>query len=506
MPERGSLGRGPQVRGRPPRQLVCRLAGQPQLDSIAVGLLEVVTEDLVQLDQVGAVALEPNREALVQLCTCRLREPVVRRVADQEMAEPEGVVAGQLCPIGPDELLPDERHQLRRHVLLVGLERLDATAVEDLPLDGAALEYAALGRIELIETRGKQRLDRRRHDDLAVAGLGDHREHLLDEEWVAFGRLTDPLAQSFREHGIAEEPLDQLVGLVRGERLEQDRGRIELAACPGRAPIEQLRARDTEQEDRRVATPVGDVVDEVKKCRLGPVDVVEDADDRRRLLEQLAERPRDLVRRRRLIGLAEQRRNGGRRARVGGTPAELQHDFDERPVRDPFAVREAAPSDDSDVVERRDELGGEPRLADSRGTKNGEEMACGLRTHAFPCVVESAPLALTTDDRNVEATNELAARGDEHVRGYRLRLSFEVEPPLLAEVDCAPCKPGCLRADQDLAGLRSLLETRSDVDCVARGKALLGPGHDLAGVNADAATDSELGQCVAHLDRGSASA
>ena len=50
-------------------------------------------------------------------------------------------------------------------------------------------------------------------------------------------------------------------------------------------------------------------------------------------------------------------------------------------------------------------------------------MACGLRTHAFPCVVESAPLALTTDDRNVEATNELAARGVEvceHERRHRL--------------------------------------------------------------------------------------
>ena len=40
--------------------------------------------------------------------------------------------------------------------------------MEDLALDGAALEHAAVGRIELVEPGGEQRVDRRRHSDLAI--------------------------------------------------------------------------------------------------------------------------------------------------------------------------------------------------------------------------------------------------------------------------------------------------------------------------------------------------
>ena len=62
--------------------------------------------------------------------------------------------------------------------------------------------------------------------------------------------------------------------------------------------VEELRPREAEQEDRGVAAQVGYVLDEVEEVRLAPVDVVED--DHERLvgcvrLEELAERPGDLV-------------------------------------------------------------------------------------------------------------------------------------------------------------------------------------------------------------------
>src|SRR5579884_1303426 len=98
------------------------------------------------------------------------------------MPEAERLVSGELRALGPDELLADERLEPLRDVRLAGRERLDAAAVEDLALDRPALEDVALGELEIVEPRREQRVDRRRHDDVARRRLGEHREHLLDEE------------------------------------------------------------------------------------------------------------------------------------------------------------------------------------------------------------------------------------------------------------------------------------------------------------------------------------
>ena len=99
------------------------------------------------------------------------------------------------------------------------------------------------------------------------------------------------------------------------------------------------------------------MVDKVEEGRLGPVQVVEDADDGRHLLEQLAERPGDLVGGRGLLRLAEQRRDRGGGAGVGWPAAQLEDDLDQGPVGDPLAVREAAAPHHRQAVERADELG-----------------------------------------------------------------------------------------------------------------------------------------------------
>ena len=176
-----------------------------------------------------------------------------------------------------------------------GAERLHRAAVEDAPLDRAALEHVPLGCIELVEAGGQQRLDRRRHRDLAASRLRHERDHLLHVQRVALGRIEDPAAQVVVEVGQAP---DQLLGLLRGERLEQHAGRVDLAAGPAGAAVEQLRAGHAEQQDRSVAGEIGDVLDQVEKGLLAPVHVVEDTDDGRLGgdgLELLAERPGDLV-------------------------------------------------------------------------------------------------------------------------------------------------------------------------------------------------------------------
>ena len=66
--------------------------------------------------------------------------------------------------------------------------------MEDLALDRTALEHAPLGRLELVEARREQRVQRGRDDDVA-GRLAGHRQHLLDEERVPGRGPRDPLAQ-----------------------------------------------------------------------------------------------------------------------------------------------------------------------------------------------------------------------------------------------------------------------------------------------------------------------
>ena len=108
-----------------------------------------------------------------------------------------------------------------------------------------------------------------------------------------------------------------------------------LPAAPARSHVEQLGARDAEEEDRRVAREVGDVLDEVDEDGLGPLQVVDD-DDLRSLRGAGLEQPPE-----------GELRLGRRRADHGvGLDADRDQDLDERPVGDPLAVREAAATED----------------------------------------------------------------------------------------------------------------------------------------------------------------
>src|SRR5205823_14814615 len=95
--------------------------------------------------QLGAAQLEPAGEAFVQLGADCFRERVVGCVADQQVAEAEAVVAREHRPVRPDQLPAHERGEPGRDVQLLGGERLHTAAVENLALDGAALQYPSLG-------------------------------------------------------------------------------------------------------------------------------------------------------------------------------------------------------------------------------------------------------------------------------------------------------------------------------------------------------------------------
>ena len=194
LPTRRTVAAGRQAPSRRGRQ---RVVGSPEIGAAATGDLEVEAEELVQLDEIGPVLLEPGREALVEACPGGFRQRVVGRVADEDVAEAEAVLAREQRRVRRDQLLANEPGETRGHLQLLGCERLDSTPVEDLTLDRAPLEHAPLGRRELVDARCEERVQGRRNDHLAVR-LASHRQHLLDEERVAARRARDRVAQLAR--------------------------------------------------------------------------------------------------------------------------------------------------------------------------------------------------------------------------------------------------------------------------------------------------------------------
>ena len=164
--------------------------------------------------------------------------------------------------------------------------------MEDLALDGSSLDGGALVPAQLIQSRGEECLDRRRHRDRSEIPdhhpapvfayeepvVDEHGEHLLDEERVAFGCAGDSSPHLVGEVGFADEVRDQLRALVVGERLEEDGSRIQLASRPAGSSVEQLRPGHAEEQDRHSPRPVCEVLDEVEERLLAPVYVVEDDD------------------------------------------------------------------------------------------------------------------------------------------------------------------------------------------------------------------------------------
>src|SRR5436190_7439986 len=111
------------------------------------------------------------------------------------MAEAICIFAHELGLVGLEELLPYEGGETCADLALVGSEHLDGPAMEDAPFDRAALQHRPLRRVELIEPRRQERLNRRWHRDVAVRGVAKEPDHLLDEERIPLGRVADARSQ-----------------------------------------------------------------------------------------------------------------------------------------------------------------------------------------------------------------------------------------------------------------------------------------------------------------------
>ena len=314
----------------------------------------------------------------------------------------------------------------------LGHEAGESRLPELLALDGRAFDGGALVGRQAVESRRQQGLDRRRYGELAVGTVGHHRQHLLDEERVALRGGCDALLRVCVDAG-QEQVVDEPRRLVRSQGLEQHRGCVQLPAAPAGPVIQQLRPGDAEQEQRRVPSEVGDVVDEVEERWLGPLEVVEDEDEwllSCHPLEDAAGLERDLVPVGPEVDLAGERL-----------------DLGERPVRDPLPVGQAATGEQR-CVDAVLELSNEPRLPDPGGSEQRELVGNSLGDGMVVGALELGELVFPADQGRVEsARDELRAldEPDEPERCDRFRLPLGVQWIGRLRLDCVSNEPvrGC---------------------------------------------------------------
>ena len=233
--------------------------------------------------------------------------------------------------------------------------------------------------------RDRDDLGRRPAPRLAAqdVAVDERREQLLDEQRVPLRTVDDVVADGVGEVGLAEQVVEQALRLGLAERLEEDGARVRLASTPARPLLEQLGPRRADEENGRVARHLGHALDHVQERGLGPVQVVEDDD----------ERP-----------LAGEPLEGPRTAAAGSSlEVEVAGRLDERLVRARLPVRPAAAVEHGrDALDTLGELAHEPRLPDAGRAEHGEEMQRAVGDRALERARERGELAASADERRVE--------------------------------------------------------------------------------------------------------
>ena len=289
------------------------------------------------------------------------------------------------------------------------------------------MEEGLLLETEQVEPGGDDPLHRLRQRQLLDrAPLAEHAHILLGVERVPARPREEGRLRLRREHGLLQQSEYELSGLRLRERRQRDRGRVRLAATPAGPPREQLRPRARDDEQRNARRPVDEVVDEVEQMLVGPVQVLEDEDERPLRGEILEEPPPS---RERLAATVAARLGGAREpderpqvqhdpgvghavvelplgalGRVGLEDPKLGLDhLAERPERDAVAVRQAPalpPRDDVRVgLDQVVELEHEPALADPGNADERHELHGALLAGARERVREHVELAAPPDER-----------------------------------------------------------------------------------------------------------
>ena len=419
------------------------------------------------------------------------------------MPEAVRVLAAGACG---EQVLSREAEQARiDHRLVVVAEQLaECRADEMLAGDRRAREHRPFLCGQAVEPRCDERVDRRR-DGVRRPALREHCGHLFEVERVALSGVRDALPRGRVERPLLCDLVEQQARLVLGQRLQHHpAARVRQ---PARPLVEQIGAREAEEQHGGAVNPAGEVLEQVEERRLGPVDVLDEDDERpaaTELLEEAAHGPERLPAR---GGVCADCSEHARRHELAvlGVAHQLAHavvatkradHLDERPERDPVAVGEAAAGQNRRVVAQGcAELRRQARLADACRPDDGEQATRICLDGPFVRVAQQLQLVLATDQRRVEAPRVRARAFDhgKHVpRGVRIALALESEVVAGLQHDGVLDEAARRLPEQDLSRARGLLQPLGHVDRVAGREHLAAAPvarDDLAGVDADADAD-----------------
>ena len=190
-----------------------------------------------------------------------------------------------------------------------------------------------------------------------------------------------------------------------------------------------------------------------------------------------------------------------RRVVVGDPRARLDH-RGEGPVRDALPVRQRSPRERGDALERVEELGHQPRLAEPRLPKDGHEVRAPVADGTLEGVLEQLELGSAADERRRGETRRVVhakcAPGPE-----RFGPALDLECSDALHLDCARREAARTLADEDLPRLRGLLQPDSEVHRLARCERRLGVLDDhLTRLDADPCGKAERLDPGKDLERG----
>ncbi len=205
-----------------------------------------------------------------------------------------------------------------------------AAMLERLPEDRAVLEQRPVRRIDGVEPRRDQGMQRARHlqraqvaDDvvdpagfLELPVLDEHPDRLHPVERDAVRPQQD---RPDRGRGkTRDEPGEELPHGGVGERPECQGDEVAPARAPVGAPLKQLRPGERDHQDRVADRPLQEVVDELDEAGVGPLEILEDENGRALERDALEERPPGVeelgAAARRSVADAEQREERRRQA------------------------------------------------------------------------------------------------------------------------------------------------------------------------------------------------
>jgi hypothetical protein len=416
-------------------------------------------------------------------------------------------------------------------------------------------EHRPLVRTEPLEAGREQRVDPGWYLDrcdvadglppvvplLEDAVVDQHRDHLLDEQGIALGRLGDPIPEIERRLDLAQQERDQSIacGLVQGIQLHEPApGNLR---PPLRTPLEEIGTGDAQEEERYGRRHAPHVLQQREEGRLGPVRVVDHRDHGARSREPREEdpdrpepllhggvrleqacQPCDRVGDRASVVIRPEQRfellHGDRGGVFFGDARGLFHHLRERPERDAVPVGETSPGQDRrPVAGASHELLGQPRLAYPGSADHRHHPAPTLGDRAFERPLQLGERVLAPDQRRHQTRRVIAPVGDRHepIRPERFRLALDRHGRDRCDRDrSAEQAVGRVR-DDDVAGRRGLLQPGGRVRGVADHQTSIGREdgpRDQTGVDAGPGREDhavpllepvvEGSEGLAHLQRG----